>query len=211
MSQGTRSKVASHSKTGIDSSNEDDHEDVNSSASYITQSKSTSKDNRGSLQSNPSSMTMGESFIIKHNFGPLYPIPQSTKSPQIATYQTNLQQFSNRIFHNATSLAQWYEDLMAQALLINMHEYFSGQIIFELHPACDAMFYIQNSSTAAPFQMRQLEENISFLEYTSSSTLDNPSLNDRYTPNPTTVYVTKNNWRWWSILPNLLVNSFIIL
>ena len=165
--------------------------DVKPSASYITQSKSTSKETRGSLQSNPSSMTMGESFIIKHNFGPLYPIPQSTKSPQIATYQTNLQQFSNRIFHNATSLAQWYEDLMAQALLINMHEYFSGQIIFELHPACDAMFYIQNSSTAVPFQMRQLEENISFLEYTSSSTLDNPSLNDRYTPNPTTVYVTK--------------------
>ena len=67
MSQGTRSKVALHSKTGIDSSNEDDHEDVKASASYITQSKSTSKDNRGSLQSNPSPMTMGESFIVKHN------------------------------------------------------------------------------------------------------------------------------------------------
>ena len=72
-----------------------------------------------------------------------------------------------------------------------MHEYFSGQIVFELHPACDAMYYIQNSSTAVPFQMRQVEENISFLEYTSPSHLETPSLNDRYTTNPSTVYVTK--------------------
>ena len=55
----------------------------------------------------------------------------------------------------------------------------------------DAMFYIQNSSTAVPFQMRQLEENISFLEYTSPSHLENPYLNDRYTTNPSAVYVTK--------------------
>ena len=85
---------------------------------------------------------MGESFIIKHNIGPLYPIPQSTKSPQISSYQSGLQQCSTRIFHKATALAQWYEDLIAQALLINMHEYFSGQVIFQLHPACDAMFYM---------------------------------------------------------------------
>ena len=64
---------------------------------------------------------------------------------------------------------------------------FSGQ----LHPACDAMFYIQNTSTAVPFQMRQVEENISFLEYTSPFHLENPSLNDQYTTNPSTVYVTK--------------------
>ena len=55
-------------------------------------------------------------------------------------------------------MAQWYEALMAQALLINMHEYFSGQVIFQLHPVCDAMYYIENSSTGAPFQMRQVEE-----------------------------------------------------
>jgi hypothetical protein len=188
MSQGTRSKVASHSKSGLDSSNEEDHEDVKVSTSHITQSKLASKDNRGFTQSNSSPVTLGESFIIKHNFGPLYPIPQSTQSPQIAAYQTGLQQFSSRIFHNATALAQWYEDLMAQALLINMHEYFSGQVIFELHPVCDAMFYIQNSST---FQMRQVEENISFLEYTSPSNLEHPSLNEKYTTSPSTVYVTK--------------------
>jgi hypothetical protein len=161
MSQGTRSKTASHFKSGIDSSNEDDHEDVKASTSHIIQSKSISKDNRGSFQSNPSPLSMGDSFIIKHNFGPLYPIPQSTKSPQISAYQTSLQQFSNRICHNATALAHWYEDLMTQALLINMHEYISGQVIFQLHPACDAMYYIRNSSTAVPFQMRQVEENTS--------------------------------------------------
>ena len=83
MSQGTRSKVASHSKSGLDSSNEEDHEDVKASASHITQSKLASKDNRGFNQSNSSPVTLGESFIIKHNFGPLYPIPQSTQSPQI--------------------------------------------------------------------------------------------------------------------------------
>jgi len=92
MSQGTRSKVASHSKSGLDSSNEEDHEDVKASTSHITQSK---------LASFSSPVTLGESFIIKHNFGPLYPIPQSTQSPQIAAHQTGLQQFSNRIFHNA--------------------------------------------------------------------------------------------------------------
>ena len=41
----------------------------------------------GSTHSNPSPVTKGESFIIKHNFGPLYPILQSIKSPQIAAYQ----------------------------------------------------------------------------------------------------------------------------
>jgi len=131
---------------------------------------------------------MGKSLIIKHNFGPLYPIPQSTKSRQITAYQCGLQQISNRIFHNVTALAQW---LLAQALFINMHEYFSGQIVFELHPACDTMYHIQNSSTTAPFQMRKVEENISVLdEYTSPTTLDVPSQNDRYTTNPFTVYVT---------------------
>ena len=124
---------------------------IKASTSYIIQSKLASKENRGFTQSNSSSIILGESFIIKQNFGSLYPIPQSTKSPQIAAYQTSLQPFSNRIFNNATTLALWYEDLMAQALLINMHEYFSGQVIFELHPACDAMFYVQNSSAAVPF------------------------------------------------------------
>ena len=118
---------------------------------------------------------MGKSLIIKHNFGPLYPIPQSTKSSQISAYQSGLQQCSTRIVHNATALAKWYEDVMAQALLINMHEYFSGQVIFQLHPACDAMFYIQNSTTSALFRMRQVEENISVLEYTSPSHLEDPS------------------------------------
>ena len=93
-------------------------------------------------------------------------------------------------------MAQWYEDLMAQALLFNMHENFSGQVLFQLHPACDAMYYIENSSTSAPFQMRQVEENISFLEYTFQPNLENPSPNDKYTTtNPSTVFVTKNNWR----------------
>jgi len=70
------------------------------------------------LNQNQSQRTIVDLFnqIHLHNFGPLYPIPQSTKSSQISAYQTGLQQFSNRIFHNATALAQWYEDLMAQAL-----------------------------------------------------------------------------------------------
>ena len=64
MSQGMRSKAASHSKSGIDSSNEDDHEDVKASTSYITQSKLASKDNRGSTQSNSCPITLGESLNI---------------------------------------------------------------------------------------------------------------------------------------------------
>jgi hypothetical protein len=39
--------------------------------------------------------------------------------------------------------------------------------------------------------MKAVEENISFLEYTSPTTLDDPSKNENYTINPTTVYVTK--------------------
>ena len=54
------------------------------------------------------------------------------------------------------------------------------------------MYYIENSSTGAPFQMRQVEE-ICFLEYTSPSNLETPSLNGKYTTNPSTVFVTKTD------------------
>jgi hypothetical protein len=191
MSQGTCSEVASVMKSGIESGNDDENEDDKpSSLPFITQNKSLSRNNSGSGQSYPSPSTMVGSMIISHTFGPLYPIPQSTDSPQIAAYQNGLKNISNRIFHNARALAQWHEDLLAQALLLNMHEYFSGQIVFAIHPACDAMYHIQHAS-AAPFQMKVVKDNIRFLENTSPSTLVFPSSNDHYTIQPTTVYITK--------------------
>ena len=73
------------------------------------------------------------------------------------------------------------------------------------------MYYIRNSSTAVPFQMRQVEENISFLEYTSPSHLEEPSLNDKYTTNPSTVYVTKKQLDVVEYITKFTEHYFIII
>ena len=49
----------------------------------------------------PQSATIQESNILHHNFGFLYPIPQSLKSPQILAFQNGLSLQANRIFTSA--------------------------------------------------------------------------------------------------------------
>jgi len=72
---------------------------------------------------------------------------------------------TNRIFTNASDMSQWYDEFMAQASLINMTEFFTGQIEF---PACDALYHIKNATTTNPFNMKSVEDNIAFLKYPSS-------------------------------------------
>jgi hypothetical protein len=58
-----------------------------------------------------------------------------------------------------------------------------------MHRTCDAMFHMSNSTV--PFQMKNVEGNISFLEYASPTTITQPSELSFYSDNKTTVYVTK--------------------
>jgi len=52
-------------------------------------------------------------------------------------------------------------------MLINMHEYFTGRVVFALHDACDAQYHLDQSTIHSPFQMKNVEENVQYLEYTS--------------------------------------------
>ena len=72
-----------------------------------------------------------------------------------------------------------------------MHEYFSGQVCFQLHPACDAMFHLKRSSSASPFHMKIVEENVIFLEYTSPTSIVQLSSLPFYSTEKTIIYVTK--------------------
>ena len=128
MSQGTRSKVSLTSKSSLTESRKEDYEDddqpTRSSSTVLTTFKS----------GNQTASTLKDSVIIHNNFGHLYPVPHSVRSPEISAHQTSLQGLSTRTFHNAADISLWFEEFLAQALLINMHEYFAGQITFLLHP-----------------------------------------------------------------------------
>ena len=60
---------------------------------------------------------------------------------------------------------------MAQASHISMTEYFTGQIEFQIHPACDALYRIKNAMSGNPFQMKSVEDNVSFVECSSPSSI----------------------------------------
>ena len=75
-------------------------------------------------------------------------------------------------------MSQCFDNFMAQASLINLNEYFCGQIEFNLHPACDALYHIKNATSTNPFQMKTIDDNVAFLEYTSPSSIMTPSEND---------------------------------
>ena len=42
-----------------------------------------------------------------------------------------------------------------------MNEYFTGQIVFELHSACNA--HLAKSSQSIPFEIKIVEENVAYL------------------------------------------------
>ena len=95
-------------------------------------------------------------------------------------FQNGLSSMANRILATTSDMSHWFEELMAQASLINMNEFFTGQIDFQLHPACDALYHIKHASSASPFTMKSVEEKIAFLEYTSPSSITVPVNNSYY-------------------------------
>jgi hypothetical protein len=120
----------------------------------------------------------GRSIILDNEFGYLYFVPRSLKSPQIELFLNNLKSFSKTIFATPADIRIWYNQIMDKAGLINMHEYFCDQVTFKLHPLCDADFhrqYHRRMGTPDLFSMKNVDENVSYLEYTSPSTIIIPS------------------------------------
>ena len=68
--------------------------------------------------------TLHGSTILDNAFGSLYPIPQSIKSLQIFVFKSVINNLPNRIFHNAGDLSIWFDEFLAHALLIIMHDFF---------------------------------------------------------------------------------------
>ena len=77
-------------------------------------------------------------------------------------------------------------------MLINMHEYFTGRVVFAIHDACNAQYHLDQSNFHFHFQMKNVEENVQYLEHISPTSLETPSSLPFFPENPTTVYVTKN-------------------
>ena len=128
-------------------------------------------------QSDPSSddfslrnvKTFHGSAILDHAYGPVHPIPQSIKSLQISVFQSGINNLSNRTFRSAGDISIWFDEFLAQAFLINM--------------------YISTSSS--PFQMESVDDNIAFLEYTSPTSIGEPSSSSHFSYVKSTAYITK--------------------
>jgi hypothetical protein len=159
MAQSTRSKTSALGNSTVD-------EDIDESLSY--HSRSSRKDsNFTSIREKDSDSEYFPS-IVNHDFGLLYPI--SSKALKLRHFN-QVNSISLKVFKNPSDISIWLDAFYAQSLLINMHEYFSGQVCFHLHPACDAMFHLKSSSSTSPFHMKIVEENIIFLEYTSPTSI----------------------------------------
>ena len=163
MSNGTRSKTAAKAVHGRQLDDDDEESFSSNPTAFTKDSELSSKELQPKI--------LHGSTILDHPFGPLYPIPPSIKSLQISVFQTGITNISNRIFRNAGDISIWFDEFLAQALLINMHEYFAGQVNFILHPACDAMHHIKFSTSTSPFQMKAVDDNIAFLECTSPTSI----------------------------------------
>ena len=98
MSRGTPSKVASPAKSPDDNITEEDYDNVEDRSSIYRKTASDS-----TLY--PQSATIQGLNILHHNFGFLYPIPQSLKSPQILAFQNGLSLQANRIFTSASDMS----------------------------------------------------------------------------------------------------------
>jgi len=119
-------------------------------------------------------------------------IPQSIKSPQNVGFQSGSAKKLKP--HQTSHHSGWMPltlNITCSVLLINIHEYFSDQVCFHLHPACDAMFHLKRSSSASPFHMKVVEDNIAFFSTTviQSSNLPFNSIKK------TVVCVSKNDWK----------------
>ena len=106
-------------------------------------------------------------------------------------FQSGLTNISNRIFRHAGDIYIWLDEFLAQALLINMHDFFAGQVNCILHPACDAMHHIKFSTSNSPFQMKSVDDNIAFLDCSSPTSIGEPSCLPYFSDVKTNVFVTK--------------------
>ena len=67
------------------------------------------------------------SVILKTSCGFHYPVRLSILSPQIEIFQNDLRPLTLFNFRSATyDVAQWCDKFLEHAMLINMHEYFTG-------------------------------------------------------------------------------------
>ena len=91
--------------------------------------------------------------IIQTSCGLLYPVPQSIRSPQLEIFQSGLRSFTLVNFRSAADIAQWFDKFLEHAMLINMHEFFTGRVTFALH---DAKYHLDNSTSLLPYQMKNV-------------------------------------------------------
>ena len=81
MAQSTRSKTSALGNSTVD-------KDLDESLSYHDiSSRSTRKDSNSAFSREKDNESDYFSSIVNHDFGLLYPIPSSIKSPQIAAFQ----------------------------------------------------------------------------------------------------------------------------
>jgi hypothetical protein len=208
MSQGTRSQSRSAKSVPVNDSEDFSSTDIDNSdrLAFLESFYSRTQANTmGTLPLDDKPLAPSN-LVLNHSFGLLYPVPASIKSPQIAIFQTGLLSLSTCIFRAVSDISQWFDDFLAQALLINMHEYFSGRVIFQLHPLCEVTYYHTNATLHQPFSLKTVTDNVAYLEFTSPSHILASSTNDFFTDTPTPVYVTKNQMDVVNYITKLLVN-----
>jgi hypothetical protein len=132
MASGTRSKVSLSSSLSIS-----DAQDIDESLEHDSRRYNSSDDRpRSSVQKHQinqnSVISPGDhsSVILRTSCGFLYPVPRSIRSPQIEIYQNGLRSLTLVNFRSASDIAQWFDKFLEHAMLINMHEFFTGRVIF---------------------------------------------------------------------------------
>ena len=159
MAQSTRSKTSALGNSSVD-------KDMDDTRSYHDVSSHPSRKDCPftSLRSQDNDSEY-HSSIVTHDFGLLYPIPSSIKSPQL-----RLSIGCNFSLVESFSKSFWHFNLLRSVLrssITNQHAWeFLRSGSFHLHPACDAMFHLKRPSSTSPFNMKIVEENVIFLEYT---------------------------------------------
>ena len=109
MSHNTRSKSSSlkssQDQNPIESIRDDDgpSDRIAFLESFYTANKSSVMD----PSSTDISALKGTSIILDHDYGHLYPIPSSFKSPQISIYQSGLVSLASSVFHKDSDFIAW--------------------------------------------------------------------------------------------------------
>ena len=133
MTQGTRSKISIVDKSGI----EKELDDTSSIYNDLTSHRLSRKDSLYTSVRGHESDAENHSLIVSHEFGLFYPIPQFNTSPQIMAFHSGKRLCLQKL-KTVSYISQLSDAFFAQALRINMHEYFSGQVCFDLYSEMNA-------------------------------------------------------------------------